>query len=60
MNGACLAGRGVAQLVEDDQIELGQPRAELQELLVIPSLEHQRDQFGDSKEPHLAALETGG
>jgi len=58
--GARLTGRNVAQFVEDDQIELGQLRAELEQLLVIPSFEHQRDQFGDPKEPYLAAMQTGG
>jgi len=57
--GADLGGGHVAELVEHQQVELGERALQPQEGPLVSSLDEAGDQFGGSEEPDPVALGTG-
>ena len=55
-----LAGRNVAQFVQDQQVQLAQLLPQPQELTFLFGFQQQGDQLGDAEEADLAALSAGG
>ena len=55
-----VAGRDVAQLIEDQQVELRELVLHPHQLTFLRSFHQQRDQFGPAMEPDLLPLPTRG